>query len=144
MWWLSKAKEGLNHLLHLHFVGVAPTSDRRLDLVGRVLHDLATSIDCFDHGNATGLTNRHRRAHIHLEQDPLDCHCGDRELSEERPQFRLEFREPVMDLVGRRRAHHAQCNRPRRSTITHFEHAIATSGQPRVNTHYEHAYDRSH
>ena len=141
---LGQTQQGLHHLLHLHFVGVAPTGYRRLDLVGRVLHDLATGIDCFDHGNATGLTNRHRRAHVHLKQHALDRHCGDRKLSEQRTQFRLKLGESVMDLVGRRRAHHAQGHGPWRGARGHLEHAIAASGQPRVNTNYEHAYDRSH
>ena len=131
----------LHHLLHLDLVGITPAGHGRLDLVRGVLHDLATRRHRLDHGNAAGLADRHRGAHIDLEQHALNSHSGDRELGKERAHFGLEFGETMVDLVGGRGAYDPEGHCPRWTTFGHVEHAIPASGQARVDTHYEHAYE---
>ena len=55
---------------------VAPpyAGDGLLHLVRGVLDDLAAGRDRLGHGDARGLADRDGRAHVHLEQHPLDGH----------------------------------------------------------------------
>ena len=138
---LAQGEERLDHLLHLHLVSTTPTGHGGLDLVGRVLRHLTTGAHGLDHGDATGLTHRHRRAYIHLEQHSFHSHDGDGVLGEQGTKFRLEFGEAMMDLVGRGCAQDPEGQGARRRVVPGIEHAVAAAGQTRIDPQYEHAYD---
>jgi len=54
---LAQTKKGLDHLLHLRLISAAPAGDRGLDLVRRILDDIAAGICCFGHGNTGDLAH---------------------------------------------------------------------------------------
>ena len=72
---LGQAELGLHHALHLQLGGGAVPGDGQLHLVGRVLHHLAPGLPRRGQRQPAGLTDRHGRADVGLEEHLLD---GDR------------------------------------------------------------------
>ena len=70
----GQAEAGLDHPLHLLLGGRPPPGDGVLDLVGRVLGDLAPGRRRLGQRQPAGLPDAHRRAHVDLEEDVLDGH----------------------------------------------------------------------
>jgi hypothetical protein len=69
---LRQPEQRGNHALHLFLGGGSVSGHSLLDRVRRVLHDLAAGASSSGQDEATRLADRHSRAHVDLEKQPLD------------------------------------------------------------------------
>ena len=110
---LGDAEEGLHHALHLVLGGAADAGDGLLHLVRGVLDDLAARPPpprpwpC----PAAWATDM-ARAHVDLEQHPLDGHHRGLVLGEQGPEVDLELGQALGRGQRRLGAQHADGHRP--------------------------------
>lgn len=92
---LGKPEQGLHHLTDLVLTGGAVAGDGLLDLVGRVLDDIAASSNRFGHDDSAGHADPHCGADVLLEQHPFDRNDVGTQFGEQRPDLELELSEPL-------------------------------------------------
>ena len=80
----TEPEASLDHPLHLLLGRRTPAGDGVLDLVRRVLHDVAAGVGGLGQGEPAGLADAHRRAHVDLEEHLLDGDDVGRELGDQR------------------------------------------------------------
>ena len=123
----GQLEAGLHHLLHLLLAGPAVAGDGILDLVGRVLNDLAPGRRRLAQRQPARLPDAHRGADVDLEEHLLDSDHVGPELLEQVDQLGSQGGEPLRQRIGGRGADHAhrhrnarrvrRARRPRRSRI---------------------------
>ena len=104
-------EKGLDHALHLILGGCAVARHGLLDLVGRVLDHLAAGRFGFGQGQAAGLSHRHRRSHVRLEEHSLDHYDIRVMLSDQRPNRSLHRQESGRQRRLGRRGDHSVADR---------------------------------
>jgi hypothetical protein len=138
LWSARQAETGLHHLLDLRLAGTSPSGDRVLDLIRRVLHDVAPPCRGFGEGEAAHLGDAHRGADVDLEEDLLD---GDRigfELGQQRRQFEPQRRESAGERIAGLGADHAERDGGRGAGATAVEDGEAATGEARIDAEHAH------
>lgn len=138
---LGEAKQGLHHLADLVLTGRAVPGHGLLDLVGRVLSNIATGYDRFGHDDPASHPDSHRSTDILLEQHPLDRDDVRTDVCDQRTDFELEFGEPLGQIDPRIRPNHTCRNGTRRTST--LDAAVAAPREARVDPENEHLYDSS-
>jgi hypothetical protein len=130
----------LHHLLDLQLVGPTPPGDGVLDLVGRVLDDLAAGERRFRQGQPARLTDAHRRSDVDLEEHLLDGHHVGVVLGDEVGELGTQRRQSHRQRVRSRRRDHAERDRNGAASPTTIDDGEAAAGQSGVDP--EHAAGR--
>ena len=107
----SEAESGLHHLLHLRFIGGAPTGHCALHLIRGVRDDLTAAQPCFGQGKPTRLRNAHRGAHVVLKEHLLNSYYVRTKLDEQRSEFFAQFSEAFGQRVAGGRLDDAKTER---------------------------------
>ena len=128
---VGQAEERPDHLADLVLAGRSGAGDRLLDLVGRVLDDVAARSDGLGHCEPARHPDAHRGRDVVLEQHPLDRHHVGAQFCDQRPQFRLDLGKPVRKIERRVGADDAGGHSARRTAV--LDTAVPTTGEPRVD-----------
>ena len=134
-----QTEKGLDHLTDLVLAGRAVPGNGLLDLVGRVLGDVALGRNRFGHDDPASHPDPHRSTDILLEQDALDRHHMRSEVGDQRANLALEFGEALRQIDPWIRSDHTRGNSTRRTPM--FDEAVAASRKTWVDPKNEHMYD---
>ena len=131
----------LHHPLHLLLARRAPAGHGLLDLVGRVLHDLAAGRRGLGQRQAAGLPHAHRRAHVDLEEHVLDGHDVRPQLGDERGQLAPQLGQ-ALAAAGRRPAVRTTPSATARTVrgARRLERGVAAAGQPGIDAQDQHGH----
>ena len=141
----GEAKAGLDHLLHLLLRCRPVPGDGVLDLVRRVLHDLAPRRRRLGQRQPAGLPDAHRRAHVDLEEDLLDGDAVGVVLGDQRGQLALQRGQALRQRIRRRCPDDPERQRPQHRALGAHD-GVAATGEARIDAEHravgEHAYAR--
>ena len=147
----GEAEPGLHHLLHLDLVGVAPPGDRALDLIGRVLNDLAPARPGFGEGQSARLAHAHRGSDVGLEEHLLDCDDVRSELGDECGELVAHLGKTLRQRIRRRRADDSEAQRDGAVRTARLHGGKPATGEPWVDAeddkrlgsraHHEHRFE---
>lgn len=136
-----QTEQGLHHRTDLILASRARASDRLLDLVRRILRDIAPGTGRLGHGQAARHAHAHRRRDIVLKQHPFDRDDVGTKFDDQGTKFCLHLRQPVRKIERWVGANHPGSNRPRATTM--LDTAIATPRETGIDSQHEHVYDPS-
>ena len=98
----AEAEERLHHPLHLLLAGAAPQpATASFTWLGVYCDDLAPGGRRLGQREPAGLADRHRRAHVDLEEHPLDGDDVGLELGDQRRQLALQLGQALGQRLGR-------------------------------------------
>ena len=104
----GEPEPGLDHLLHLLLPCAAPSGDGVLDLIRRVLGDVAPGRGRLGEREPARLADAHRGAHVDLEEHVLDRDRLRAELGDQPGELTAQLGEALRQRTRRRRAHDAE------------------------------------
>lgn len=135
----GQPEKGLDHLTDLVLAGRAVPGNGLLDLVGRILGNIALGHNRFGHDDPARHPDPHRSTDVLLEQDTLDRHHLRPEVGDQQANLALEFGEALGQIDAWIRSDHTCGNSTRRTPM--FDAAVAAPRETRVDPKNEHMYD---